>query len=250
MDLDDIRLKEPEELTNDEKKFLSENKNDLTDEEKEVFASALKPSESKEPEKPEFNLTEEEFQKRVDDRVQQVLEERKKAREEAKRPKDDTQITSDWKPKDWKEAFDTLDRVLSKKYVGKEEVPQVIQQYSETQRKKIEEHQKMFDEQTEEMKAKYPDLVPDKGTPERETFDANVAEIAIKYGTTSLKGAIEVYKLTHGKGSVDEKQSDLAHKIGKGGSGEAPKVERKYSERPRNLDDAAARALERLEKES
>src|SRR3990167_451337 len=106
--LEDIRLKEPEELEDDEMKVLKDNWDSLTDDEKGIFKDVNTESEPKKEEKKFGFGSQEEFDNAVTEKAKQVLEEERKAKEEAEKSKEtktdeERFFPEGYQAKDWDE---------------------------------------------------------------------------------------------------------------------------------------------------
>lgn len=243
-DLDDIRLKEPGELEDEEKSFLREHKDDLTDEDRETFGEILSEEEKEEDEggKGFAFESEEDFVEKTSRVFEKVLEKREKKPEPEPADKGDERIfPEDFKPKDWEEAGQHIFKYWDKKQQA---------QRAELQRK-ADEINKEWDNQLADIRMKNSDL-PKAGTKEGAKFDQELSGIIAKYkGVTNMDEAYEIYEATHKKPEkkeVGDKQKNLAQKVAAGSSGDANQGERKYEEvAKRSIDDARDAAIKRFE---
>lgn len=245
MNLDDIRLKEPDELTDEEKGFLRENQDDLTDSDREAFASALEESEPEDDDGKGFAFeSEEDFENRVSRVFERVLERQKKPESEPKsEPKDDDEpiFPKDYKPADWNEAGQKMLEAWEKKQQAKQA----------EQMKRMEEINKQWDQQLDDIRYKNSDI-PKANTKEGKKFDKDLAGILAKYkGVTDMNEAYEIYEATHQadkKEPASDKQKDLAKKVSQGSGGDTNEPERKYEEvAKRSIDQARDAAIRRWE---
>ena len=278
MDFDDVRLKEVDELTDEDKKVLSEHAEELTDDEKEIFKEILTPNSSdddsqgegkgeKDPEADKGLVFKDkaEFETAVAEAATKALDAREQARADADKAKieeGEAEVTPDFFPKDykatdWNEAFKTAAPKLIDEAVKK------IQTLSTKQRERFEEVNKVFDEEIETL-AKTDTTIPKKGTPERTQFDSDLAQIGVDYKQTTMTDSYKIYSALKGK-AVEKKSEDkddkdvitedqnvlsdrqkaLAAKIGKSsGEGGATKGF-KYSRLSQSMDDLLEQELEK-----
>lgn len=270
MDLDEVLGKAPSELNDEEKKLLGEKWDDLEDADKEVFKDFAPKKEGEgEEAPPAYTFKSEDDFKAA---VKKANEESKKAEEEAaaaeeQRKKDEAEgnvyIDPKYVPKDWNDAF-------------KQAAPKIVQlvvkeisQMNATQRQKIDEINKEFDTQIDNIAAMDP-TVPAKGTPEREQFEADLAKIGAETPeVTDMYGAFKIYKEKSKETKKDDKgseeaeipnegdiqpalpkkevpsdQKNLAKKVSKGGSEKSTEQNRQYIH-GRSVRDVAAEAIER-----
>ncbi len=236
MDLEDVRLKEADELDDKEKALLKENWDDLTEEEQSVFKDTVNPEEKKkEGKEEEFKFESKEeldktVQDKVDARLAEIEKEKKEAEDKAKQTKegeDEPFFPEGYQAKDWNEAAKTLYPKFREK---------IFKEQSEARTKaqeQIDNINKEFDEEIKTIAKENKD-VPAEGTKEREVFEKELGEIGIKYkGVTTMTDAYDIYKALHSGGEKKEevgiKQRDLASKVGRTG-GEGTEVkERTYA---------------------
>src|SRR3990167_3102866 len=100
-EFDDIRLKELEELTDEDKQALRDHTDDLTDEEKETFKDVLE----EKKEEPEFKFgfkTQEELDTYIAGKVAEATKDKpvKEEEEEEETTFDKPFFDKEWKPKD------------------------------------------------------------------------------------------------------------------------------------------------------
>lgn len=248
-ELDEIRLKEPDELTEDEVKVLKENVDDLTDEEKEDYKDVLvekKEGEEEEEEeegkeKPVTFKTQEAFDTAVDKRVKEMqveAEEKKKEEEEGKKEK--RLFPKGYKPEDWNQfARDFLPVV--RKTTRKD-----TETYTKEQRERRAEINKQLDQETEDLR-KIDPSIPSIKSKKRTEFDRSIAEIMIKDPKiTTVTKAYGVYKEAQTSGTK-KKQKDLAGKVGGGaGTGETTKKVKYEKFASRDMDVAEEAALRKF----
>jgi len=257
-DLDDVKLKTPDEMSDEEKDFLKENEDKLTDADKKDYEEILKGKKENEDETEEEDETEKKDKKKekkeepkhtfkTDEDLEVYLKDRKeKEKAEKVKLKADAKVKKGqffpkgYKPSDWNEyTKDVLKIVRDDR-----------QRFSEDQRKTMARINDKLDSETEELRALIPDI-PKQGTKARRTFDRNIAEVMIK--NKSVTTVASAYKQLRGESKAKkvakEKKTNLAKKIGKGtGTADAPK-EAKYEKfAKRDLDDAAEAALDKFEK--
>ena len=275
LDLEDVRLKEPDELSDDEAKFLKENAGELTDDEKGIFKEQLKEDEKEDEEDDEkkgFSFaSKDEFDTAVADATAKAIkaakdaEEAEKAgKESEKEEKTEDFFEEGYKAKNWNEAA----KAMYPKF--KERVIADLQGMSKAQKDKLDEINKEFDKEIEELAGK-DKAIPTKGTKEREAFEADLADIGVKYkGVTTMTEAYEIYKAVGGKkagdesgegkeeekeegktpveGEVSQKQRDLASKVSKGGAEKKGDKENSYARiASRKMSDLVAEEIEKLE---
>jgi len=242
-ELNEIRLKEPNELTEDEVKVLKENEDDLTDEEKEDYKEVLgtggeekdegededDEDKDKDKEKPITFKTQEAFDTAVDKRVETLkTEAARKKKEKEEEAKEKRFWPKEKKFKDWDDYTKNLLPIIRKDR----------QTFTEQQRERRLEIDRQLDQETEDLR-KIDSKIPKAGTKERREFDRSLAEIMIKDPKImSITKAYGVYKGTQ-KSDAKKKKEDLAKKIGGGaGTGEEDK-KLKYSKfGGRGMDEA------------
>src|SRR3990167_134908 len=208
LNLEEIKLKDREEMTPDEEKFLTENWNDLDDEDRDVLAD-LNPKKEEEKEGEKEEETEEKEEEKEEEITEEAKEEeakeelkgihfdseddfeaavdkiiaKKKAEEiqvkeeaEQKEKEDKERFTpEDWKPKDWEEAAQSLYPKF------KERVIKDLREASSSEKKRLSEINKQFDDEIEGIR-KSGEPIPEAGTTEREALDKELAEIGLRYG--------------------------------------------------------------------
>lgn len=246
MELDEIRLKDASELTEEESAFLKENRDNLTDEELESYKDILGEEGGEEGEEEEEKKgvtfeTEEDFQKAVDKRVQELQEEAKRKEEAGK--VENRYFPEDYKPKDWEQfAQDFLGVVRKDREV-----------YSRQQREKMAEIDKKLDEETEDLR-KIDSSIPEAGTKERRNFDRALAGIMVDNPEiNTITKAYSIYKSENkgdeGGETEEQKRQNLAIKVGGGGGTAEESSKVKYDKfSKRSLDDAEEAALRKFEK--
>lgn len=244
--LNDARLKDLDELTDDDKALLREHKDDLTDEELTAFKDVLtEPEPAKEPEP--FFKSKEEADTYIEDKINARLADIKVPEtKEPEPPKDDRFFDEGYKPKDWEDYAEKL----FPKFVER------MQKMSAAQREKlnqqIAERNKMFDKEIDDLRTKG-EPIPARGTKEFEAFDKELAGIGMKFkGVSNMTEAYEIYKATKGtdKGDISDSQKQTASRVGKsgGGSGTVTK-DRKYKDvAGRSMDDVMNDVISKLEK--
>ena len=254
-DLDEIRLKDVEELDDEDKKILVERQDELTDEERETFSEVVKFEEKEEKEEKEKEEEEEEekpftfgSQEEFDKAVDRAMEAREKARKEAeereKQEKEEGLKEGAFFPEGYKApGWDEAMRVVYPKF--REMLLGDIRKLNESQRRRMDEIDKGFDAEIETIRSDNPDL-PKKGSKEGDAFEAELADIGVRFrGVTNMTEAYDIYKETHqegegeDKGKVSDRQRELARKVSKGGGkGGGESKERKYKEiASRSMDD-------------
>ena len=131
--------------------------------------------------------------------VDKVIEAREQAKvekeEEEKRQAEadkDRFMPPDFKAKDWDEAA----RVMYPAF--KERFKEELRAEQEAYRKKVSEVNRGFDAEIEVLRKK-DDSIPERGTEERNTFDKELAAIGIKYGSSNMTQAYDIYKLSQSK---------------------------------------------------
>ena len=224
LNLDDVRLKDLDELSSEEKGFLNEHAADLTDDEKEIFNSVIKKAEPPPTEEPseEFKFkSATEFEEKVGSVLSRVLKENQPPPKPpgGEEPPKTEKIFAE-QPKDWEEAGQRIVSAVEEKLVRKnEEVRERV--------KKINEE---YDQEIVDIRSANPEI-PVKGTKEGDEFETKLAEIGVKFrGVTTMNEAFEIYKaLDAKKEEPPDKQVSLASKVGKSGGASAPPTEHKYS---------------------
>lgn len=221
--LEDIRIKEPTDLDNDEKNVLNESWDDLSEEERGTFKDI------KVEEKPFAFKSQEEFDKAVTTKTEKVLEDKEKAKQEEeeakKRPPEEEFFPKDYQAPDWNKAA----KDMYPKFRDR-----MLKEQGETNKKRqdqIDKINKTFDEEVKELAKK--ENIPEDDTKARKTFSTELSKIGLEYtGVTNMTQAHKIWKVlkTEKKEEVPERQSDLASKIGRS-SGEGTTVkERSHKE--------------------
>jgi len=247
--LDDILLKEVDELNDEEKKTLNENWDTLSDDDKEVFnevhTTPDPPAEDKHEDKTFTFKDEEDFNRRVEEKTKQIKEDLLK---ELKPPEDkDTNkedelpniFPDDYKPKDWNE--------VAKIIIGKsrEETLAYMGKMTQKQKDRIDEINKEYDVQIENIRANNKDI-PAKGTKDGDKFERDLAEIGTKFrGVMNMNDAYDIYQATHDK-AIPESQKNLAGKVGKGGGQPGGDKTLKYARLNKPLDELIDEEMEKL----
>ncbi len=247
-ELDEIRLKEPDELNEDEVKILKENVDDLTDEEKEDYKGILSVKEGeededkdkdkgKDKEEPITFKSQEEFDVAVTKQVETLKTEAAKKKKEAKEEaKGERFFPKDFKPKDWDDYTKRLIPILRKD----REIS------SKEQTKKLVDIDRQLDAETEDLR-KIDSSIPSAGSKKRREFDRSLAEIMIgDPKITSITKAYAVYKGNE-ETAAKKKKKDLAKKIGGGsGTGEGDKKVKYSKFGGRGMDEAEEEALKQF----
>jgi hypothetical protein len=228
MDLDIIRFKQPNELTDDEKGFLKANEGSLIDEEKELFKPVLHPeeftptpTEGEPPVTPpvapvtppvtpptglnfqneaELNTwLETREKKRADDAEHQRILAEQEAEEEKLRKEKAAKVfqffEQDYKPNDWNEFGNKFLQVFLPVVV--EEIRNMDTKEKTRFQAQVDAVNTEFDKETEELKSSG-EPVPTTGSPERVTFDKELAKISLEFGISDtdkpMHKAYEIYK--------------------------------------------------------
>jgi len=255
--LDDIRLKDADELSDEERDFLRENKDELTDEELESFGDVLteekdeeeedkhEDEEKEEEEEKGFSFeSEEDFIEKTSRVFERVLEKReKKTDTDTEKKETDRIFPEGFKPRDWEEAGQKIHEAWERKQKA----------MADELKRKADEINREWDNQLADLRIKNPNL-PKAGTKEGASFDQELSGIIAKYkGVTNMNEAYEIWEAKHGGGKggenqkdVSGKQKDLVKKIGKSSAGEEEKKQKKYQEiAGKDMDDAEEAALRR-----
>lgn len=171
MDLDEVRLKEASELSEDEGKFLKENEKDLTDAEKDVYKDVLEEKEEDEEEDEDKKAEDEKkFNTAVEERVKELqTEAEEKKNTETEESKEKRVFPKGYKPEDWDD--------FAKTFLGVVRKDREI--YSKQQRERMSEIDRRLDAETEDLR-KIDSSIPESGSKERREFDRSLAEIMIK----------------------------------------------------------------------
>jgi len=250
MDLDEIRLKEVSELTDDEKKALNSNWSKLTSEEQDYFDEVK--SEEDKGFKLEFK-TEDEFNAYLNKRVEDTLETRRKAKEEEKKKvkvsDEDRFFPEGYKAKDWNEAFTTaLPKI-------EDRVVKAISSMSKKRQEDLARIEKEYNKELDSIVKSNKDL-PQEGK-EREAWESEVAQVGVKYKLVSMKDAYKVWQALGAKSESGEgrtqipyegqpagtEQRRVASKVGKGYGTSSSAKKTKYVP-GRRLDDLIDQRLQ------
>src|SRR3990172_6935435 len=231
MDLEDVRIKEVADLSEEEKGFLKEHTEELTDDKKVIFKDIIT-EEKEEKKEEEFKFeSKEDFDKAVAERTEEVIaakeEERKKEEEKAKGDKgeeDERFFPDGYQAKDWNEA-------------AKEMFPKFRERIFKEQNEVRQKTQETLDNINKEFDAE---------------IETELTQIGVEYqGVTSMTQAYKIWKaLNTGEKKTEEvssKQRDLAGKVGRtGGEGE-PAKQRSYKEMSgRSMDEMIEEDLESM----
>ena len=172
---------------------------------------------------------EEAFNAAVDKVVATREQAQKEAEEEAQRQAEadkDRFMPKDYKAKDWDEAAKTMYPAFRERF--REE----LKAEQETYRKKINEINKGFDSEIENLR-KTDQSIPETGTKERTDFDRELASLGVKYGVNNMTQAYNIYKLVHPK---DENKEEGKADIRVEGENRVPVEEPKAPPSPRMQD--------------
>lgn len=211
MDLDKLKLKTTTQLTPDEKLFIKENEDKLTDEDKDAYSDFLvetpaeenldegseendgsseenteggENAESEQPKPLVFN-TEDDAKKFVQETVNALTEKQKQDRQveidAAKTPEEKRYVEENWKPKDWNEGIKTT-------------VDATIKALDEREKTQKEEH----DAQAQKFASEWDGIVkannlPKRGTKEGDEVLKKVYDIGIKYKQPTFTDAFDLY---------------------------------------------------------
>ena len=235
-ELDEVRLKEPDELTDEEKGLLKEHQDELSDEEKDAFKSVIEPKEEEPKEEEPFKTF------KTQDELDAFLEENK-SKEELEDKEEEGGVEpanffpDDYKPKNWNEfANDLLPKL-------KPEIRKETEAFTEDTKRKIGEINAQFDAEIEQLRVIDPNI-PEVGTSERVAFDKSLAQVAIKNkDVRTMTQAYSIYKAEQGNKGDDNKEDevreDLAKKVGGGSKSEGASKEKKYADITSTSDDDA-----------
>ena len=252
MELEDVRIKEVADLSDEEKDFLKEKWDDLTEDEQTIFKDVNTEGAGKGEEDKEFKFeSKEDFDKAVSERTEAILADKEKARKEeeekakGKGEEDERFFPDGYQAKDWNEAAKEMFPKFRERIF--KEQNEVRQKTQET----LDNINKEFDAEIETI-AKEDKTIPAKGTKERDDFETELTQIGVEYqGVTSMTQAYKIWKaLNTGEKKTEEvssKQRDLAGKVGRtGGEGE-PAKQRSYKEMSgRSMDEMMEEDLESM----
>ena len=252
MDLEDVRIKEVADLSDEEKDFLKEKWDDLTEDEQTIFKDVNTEGAGKGEEDKEFKFeSKEDFDKAVSERTEAILADKEKARKEeeekakGKGEEDERFFPDGYQAKDWNEAAKEMFPKFREKIF--KEQNEVRQKTQET----LDNINKEFDAEIEAI-ATEDKSIPSKGTKERDDFETELSQIGIEYqGVTNMTQAYKIWQALNSGGKkteeVGEKQKSLASKVGRtGGEGETVK-KRSYKEiSGRSMDELIDEDLEAM----
>lgn len=268
LDLDDVKLKEREALTEDEEKLITDKWDELGDEDKEAYKDLDPNKEPEEEDSEDAPELEEEADKEKEEEREEVKEELKGVRfdseeefeaavdkivakrEAAKQTPAEEEAPPEkffpegFKAKNWEDAA----QQMYPKF--KERVISDIRGMTEAQKKRLDDINKQFDEEIETLR-KGGEEIPEPGTPEREQFDKDLAGIGLKYKLSNMTDSYEVYKALNTNKKEEEPkeenkqepakapsaQKNLASKVSKGageGKSESPK---EYGRLSKSMDE-------------
>ncbi|MBU0964728.1 hypothetical protein KKC06_06840 [Patescibacteria group bacterium] len=248
-ELNEIRLKEPGDLDENEIKILKEHEKELTDEEKEDYKDVLGEKEEEEEEeeeeekdkkdKPITFKTQEAFDSAVSKRVEEMQVAAEKKKEEEKEEKKEKRF---WpKGKKFKDADDFVKGIIPI-------IRRDRELYTKEQRAQRVEIDRQLDKETEDLR-KIDPSIPSAKSKDRREFDRSLAEIMISDPKiTTITQAYGVYKEGLDDGEK-AKRKKLASKIGGPGGGGSSKKTPKYEKfAGRTMDDAQEAAEKAFKK--
>ena len=252
MELEDVRIKEVADLSDEEKDFLKEKWDDLTEDEQTIFKDVNTEGAGKGEEDKEFKFeSKEDFDKAVSERTEAILADKGRARKEevgrakGKGEEDERFFPDGYQAKDWNEAAKEMFPKFRERIF--KEQNEVRQKTQET----LDNINKEFDAEIETI-AKEDKTIPAKGTKERDDFETELSQIGIEYqGVTNMTQAYKIWQALNSGGKkteeVGEKQKSLASKVGRtGGEGETVK-KRSYKEiSGRSMDELIDEDLEAM----
>lgn len=247
LNLDDIRTKEADSLSDDERGFLKEHKSDLTEDEVTAYKGVVEFDEAKADPEPDpdpepdtgfkFN-TEEEFEERVSGAVEAALKIERETKKEPKKEewedRDERFFPEDYKAKDWDTAAKDMYPKFEKRVMDR------MGKLSKERQENITRINKEYDNQIVDIRKADKDI-PARGTKEGNQFETELAQIGAKFkGVTDMTEAYEIYKVTKTKdtGEVSSKQKTLASKVGKSGGEGKEKLD--------NYERIASKSLDQL----
>jgi hypothetical protein len=242
-DLDDIKVKDPTTLTDEEKGVLKDSWDSLTDDEKGTFKDVNPPSV---PETFGFK-SQEEFDKAVTERTEKILADKETARLEEERkkllPPEEDFFPPNFQAKDWNEAA----RIMFPKF--KEKIFKEQEMTTKQRQEQIDKINQEFDKEIESIVVSNPEL-PKKGTPERKDWETELAKVGMEYPVRNMTQAYNIWKALKGGKSeepVSNRQKDLASKIGRSGGEGTVVKERSHKELSgRSMDDLIEEDLAKL----
>lgn len=229
-DLDNVRTKDVADLTDNDKKVLNEGWDKLTSEEHDFFGTVHKVQDEG------FKLpfkSQDEFDTYVADKATSIIEERKKAEEDKNKPgePEESYFPKDYKADDWNKPFQTVVPKIVDKVVSE------IEKRNQARRTELEKINQDFDKELDTIASKNPAL-PQKGTKERDDWEADVAAVGQKYKVHTMKDAYEIWDVLNKAKPAGEPQpadmrtegtpvapqpASVADKVGRGyGQGAAP----------------------------
>lgn len=267
LNLDDVRIKTVEELSSDEISFLKENEADLTDEDRDAYASVLSPADDGEGEDEDGEAdggeddgsgtgdedgdgsngfvfkTEEEAKEYVEKLVEKKNEqEKQKAIDDAKTPEEKKYVEDNWKPKTWNEGIKTI----------VEHVRSEIKEDQAKETKAQEDKRKGFE-------AEWDGIVKDNNLPKRGTEEGkqllkSVYEVGTKFNQPNFKSAYALYTIlpkSHGGGLDvgDQKEKEkMNNQKKRAGSvkGKTPDATKTKSAVPKNYQDMQQKSTSQL----
>lgn len=214
MDLDKVKLKTVNQLSEDDKKLLNDNVDKLTDEDKTAYSSVLVSGEgaSEEGESSEGNDTNSQNQDGGEDSseapaseskteepqavafkteaeakefVRKELESQKQAAiDAATTPEEKKWVEDNWKPKDWNEGIKT----------AAEAAADIIEERQKEREKKGEENAKRLEKDWQSVRTT--NKLPDRSTPEGKEIHDSMVKLAVKYGKKSFSEVYELWSQT------------------------------------------------------
>lgn len=247
MSLDEARLKEIDDLTDEDKTSLQDNRDDLTEDERETFkdvieeeGAAFKTKEEVDKyleEKWAEKTEKEETAKKDAEEAEREEEERKAAEKKGEAP-----ATPFFDPKYKAEGWEGFAQDFYKKATPRfiEAMRKAQGEDRAKQQTQIDKINQGFDQELEDLR-KAGEPIPEKGTKERLAFNKELAKVGTEFrGVSNMTDAYKIYKATKGtrKSGVAH---DTARRVGGGGATPGGKQkERKYK-------DVASRTMDEVE---
>jgi len=202
--LDEVRLKTVSQLSEDDKTFLNQNVDKLTDEDKEAYSSVLSVSETpvtpEAPATPEIPATPETpytFKSEEDAKafVTKQLDEKKKKEDQdakdkqaaidaAKTPEEKKYVEDTWKPKNWNEGIKT----------AAEAAADIVEQRQKAKEKETEENGKRLAREWGDVSKE--NKIPSLETKEGRSIHDQVVKLALQHGKTNFKDAYQLWSQT------------------------------------------------------
>lgn len=259
MDLDKLKLKTSDELNTEEKAFIKENVDKLSDEDKEAYADFLGAGDQDPPQDPPADppaddppadppdkpngytfKSEDEAKAFVAKQVAEENERQKQAAIEAARtPAEKKYVEDNWKPKTWNEGIKT----------AAEAAVDILEQRQQEKTQKQEAQRKALETEWDTIVVS--NKLPERTTPEGQKILKEVYDVGVKYGQPNFTKAYELWnQISGGKSLGDQAKGNAQRAAAAKIRGQTPNLERKTSMAPKSYQDLNKKSMSQLMREA